>query len=154
MKHIGFGSWIPKRCCLRVAMYQQKLQGSTKVNVSMLQKGSYAEGHVLSSASLWKQVWRGEGGQNAASTDILEKVGKRHTLIATILLLSVRPHRFGPWWKMLLLRDTNIFSDWSCCCLRTMGPLKGVKHPYLFFKEKVLLQYFLLTFIIGKHIRF
>ena len=38
--------------------------------------GSYAEGHVLSSASLWKQVWRGEG-KYTASTDILEKSWKQ-----------------------------------------------------------------------------
>ena len=103
--------------------------------------GSYAEGHVLSSASLWKQVWMGKG-KYTASTDILEKVGERHTLIETILLhfwhflFSVRTHRFRPWWKMLRLRDTNIFSDWSCCCLRTMGHWKVLNIPIYFLRKR------------------
>ena len=140
MKHIGFGSWIPKRCCLRVALYQQKLQGST-VNGSMLQLGLTLRAMFYHQPACGSRCG-GAKGNTQLQQIFWKKVGNRHTLIATILphfwhfLFSVRTHRFGPWWKMLLLRDTNIFSDWSRCCLRTMGHWKVLNIPIYFLRKR------------------
>lgn len=158
MKHIGLGSWIPKRC-QKCALQCISKNFKGRLWTCQCWIGSYAEGHVLSSASLWKQVWRGEGGQNAASTDILEKVGKRHTLIETILL---------HFWTFPLLCETpqirtlvknaastwyEHFSDWSSCCLRTRGHRKVLNIPIYFLRKRSCYNV-LLTFVIGKHIRF
>ena len=127
-------------------MYQQKLQGST-VNVSML-NWVLRWGPCLIISQLVEAGVEGRRGAKRSFNRYFGKSRKKTyfdwNYFAAFLDISSSvwdPTDSDPGEKCCFYVIRTFFRL-KFLLLTHQGPSKGVKHPYLFFKEKVMLQCF------------